>query len=158
MGGESAWGGTDAGGELGGAAGAAGSLGGAAGSLGRTLTLDGGGGLVHVSPSPSGVSLADSFAQTRHIYMLSMPKTADNTRFVISARSEGGVRNISQDWVYGHHVTSAVKNADGSYNVAGRSLNEHQFNNLRARLSDVRDRYDRSMSIWEAGAAAKGYI
>lgn len=168
MGGEAVWGRAEGGGDGGDGGDGAGGADGAgvsAGGSGRTLTLDGGGSVVHVESSLSrtsfsapAVSPAVRFAESRHAYMLTMPKTADHTKFLIPASRAGGTMNVSRDWVYGHHVAAATRNADGSYTVAGRMINEYQYNNMRARLSDVREKYEHNFDVWESGARIHGYL
>ncbi len=167
MGGESVWGSADGGTDADADSAAIGADGAGAltGGGGRTLTLDGGGSVVHVESSLSRASLsapavspAVRFAEERHAHMLTMPKTAEYTKFLIPPRAKNGIWSVTGDWVYGHHVAAATKNADGSYNIAGRSLTEYQFNNMRARLSDVREKYEHQMNLWESSGRIKGHL
>ena len=107
------------------------------------------------------VSPAAAAAMDRQNFAMAMPTLADFNHFVVPAKafeSHSTVATGGQDWVYGHHINAATQNADGTYSVAGRSLNEYQYNNLRDRLGDRREAYERQMDIWRGGAQRKGIL
>lgn len=98
------------------------------------------------------VGLATSRQNAMMNYLMDRPKPADHTHFVIPQQNREASVTLGRhtDWVYGEHIAKATRNDDGSYAVAGRKLNEYQYNNLVARLTDVREAYDRKLDLWQA--------
>ena len=116
----------------------------------RTKTLSGGG--AAVSSVARAQSAQEDFAASRHLYLMSMPRTAEYSKFgVESQRVAGG-------WVYGEHVDNATANADGSFQVAYYKVTEKELNSMRARVADVRENYDRDYSVWRTGAQMRRYL
>ena len=118
-----------------------------------TAAIVGGGAAVPVSAAATEMAVRSKFLD-------SMPSVAQHSRILapsVAFSGAGMVENRQEKkWIYAQDVASASYNKDGSFSVNNRNLSEVQLNNLRSRLADVRESYERKITFVRAGLEANG--